>query len=127
MTSLIQLTTGIVFVVQVITATSIAQAGEAKAAGSVSIKTDVNGNITHLSSSIAVGKNSAATTMLTTGTDTFSSAIAGGGTITLINPDQSDAAYTLSSDKNLGAVQINRLSGSTTIDPRTGGTVTIPD
>jgi hypothetical protein len=102
---------------------SAALAGEGGAAGSVSAKLS-GGDVTGISSSIAVGKNAAATTARTNASDTFTSAIGAAGQLTVTDANQSDAGYAASVDTGLGN-QLNQLNGAGNINAA-NGTLNLP-
>jgi hypothetical protein len=95
---------------------SAALAGEGGSAGSVAAKLGLLGNVTELSSSIATGKNAAATTGHTETSGTFTSAVGGAGVLTVTNANSTTAGYTVAADGTLGTAQANSLTGGGTID-----------
>jgi hypothetical protein len=98
---------------------SAALAGEGGAAGSVSAKL-TSGDVTGISSSIAVGKNAAATTARTNASDTFTSAIGAAGQLNVTDANKAEAGYVAATDANLGNAQTNQLNGDGEINATTG-------
>jgi hypothetical protein len=126
--------TGLMLAAGALAASSnVAIAGEGGAAGSVAIQfrgavvnptTGATG-ISDISSAVAVGKNSAATTARTsnvapgpfaTDNSSFASAVGGGGALVLDNAN-GDGDYALNQDANFGTAQENDLSTTATIAP----------
>ncbi len=76
---------------------SVVRAEGTRTVGVVAIIMD-GSNVTSLSSSIAVGKTAAAGTASINGKETATSAIAGGGKLTVTNPGTTDVGYTLDAE-----------------------------
>jgi hypothetical protein len=119
----IKFATGLILAAAALVASgSAAFAGEGGAAGSVGIK--FNNTVTtfgtgttavtfpdvrSISSSVAVGKNSAAAAARTNG-DTFSSAVGNSSALTLSAATDSSVGYAITADAAFGTAQLNGLS-----------------
>jgi hypothetical protein len=103
-----------------ITFSSIARAGEGRAAGAVAIQTNGLGVVVSVSSSVAVGKNDATATSVNNNGNLSTLAIGSSGTIV------SDGLgnYTVGTDPDLGTPQSNTLSTQTVRD--TPGVTIVP-
>jgi hypothetical protein len=123
-----------------VASSNVAIAGEGGAAGSVAIQfrgavvnttTGATG-ISDISSAVAVGKNSAATTAKTTNlpagpnvtNSSFASAVGGGGALTLDSANN-EGDYTLGQDTGFGIAQNNSLTTTANIKP-TGSATPAP-
>jgi hypothetical protein len=112
-----------------------ARAGEGASSGSVAMQFVANGGgtgpsvfATGISSSIAVGKQSAISSANTTGTtETFTSAAGGGGALTVTGANSAAVGYSYTADASLATEQANTLVNTATIGG-TGGiaAVTLP-
>ena len=110
---------------------SSALAGEAGAAGSVAFQVNPYTNAPgSLSSSIAVGKSTAATIARTTDGNAYTSAIGGGGVVGIFNAGTAQASLSLGfeSTGTISANQVNSLSANqaTIIGNGSVVTTTIP-
>jgi hypothetical protein len=123
----IKFATGLILAAAALVASgSAAQAGEGGAAGSVGVKfastlsvitvapgtppVTINApDVKSISSSVAVGKNTAAATART-GTDTFSSAVGNAGSVTLSNANDTTAGYLTALDATPTTAQANSLT-----------------
>ena len=132
----IKFATGLILAAATLVASGTAAlAGEGASSGSVSIQFTPSAGgpgpavlATGISSSIAVGKQSAASSANTTGTvDTFTSAVGGGGALTITGANDTSVSYIYGADATLGTAQANALVNTATIGG-TGGisSVTLP-
>lgn len=116
----IKLTAGLFLAAAALVASGTsALAGEGGAAGSVAFQVNpYTGAPGSLSSSIAVGKATAATLARTTTTNAYTSAIGGGGLVTITNAGGATAGLTLGIEdpSTIGILQLNTLiPGAATI------------
>lgn len=112
-----------------------ARAGEGGSSGSVSIQFTAGPGgagpavlATGISSSIAVGKQAAVSSASTVGTvDTFTSAVGGGGALTITGANDAAISYIVGADAALGTAQANTLATNATIGGENGiSSVTLP-
>ncbi len=107
---------------------SIAIADQTRRVGVVAIIYDANNNISSLAASIAIGKNTAAGIASIVGNDAATTAIGGGGVLTVTNPNTVNVGYSFvpESNANLGTISTNPgLSGSATVDSNNPQVITI--
>ena len=104
-----------------------ALAGEGGAAGSVAFQVNPFTNAPgSLSSSIAVGKQTAATIARTTDGNSYTSAIGGGGVVSLTNAGSATAGLSLAIEdaSTIGTTQLNVLSGNAATISGNGSVIT---
>jgi hypothetical protein len=106
---------------------SIATAAQIRTVGMVAIIYH-GGNISSLSSSIAIGKNTAAGTASIVGNEAATSAVGGAGILTVTNPNTANVSYSFvpESSISLGTSSTNLgRSQSVTIDSNSPQAITV--
>jgi hypothetical protein len=114
----LKLLTGVIFVAVAIFGTAtIVHGGGTRAIGVIAVITDSNNNVTSISSSIAVGKTSAAGTASIVGNETATSAVAGGGIVKITNTGTTAVGYQIDAES---ATELGTASTFTAVSPPVG-------